>query len=75
MSGVSQLNIMSDMFPSPNYRLKIEDDETMGRDQLAAWACIRLDRLQQGYRLINLIDAEGVETDGLLLVKIEKSLR
>jgi phosphatidylinositol phospholipase C, delta len=55
-------------------RLKIEDCKyTM--DTLAAWACIRLDRLQQGYRLVCLLDAKGQTTDGLLLVKIEKKIR
>lgn len=39
-----------------------------------AWACIRLDRLQQGYRLIKLRDDDGYTTDGVLLVKIEKKL-
>jgi phosphatidylinositol phospholipase C delta len=44
-------------------------------DALAAWACIRLDRIQQGYRLVRLLDAKGQTTDGLLLVKIEKKVR
>lgn len=39
-----------------------------------AWACIRLDRLQEGYRLIKLKDDDGYTTDGVLLVKIEKKL-
>lgn len=55
-------------------RLKIHDDE-IGKDDLAAWACIRLDRLQQGFRFIHLLDARGEQTQGLLLVKITKSLR
>ncbi|OJJ48207.1 hypothetical protein ASPZODRAFT_30286, partial [Penicilliopsis zonata CBS 506.65] len=54
-------------------RFKIKDDE-IGRDALAAWACIRLDCLQQGYRLVHLWDAQGVQTDGVLLVRIEKTL-
>jgi len=54
-------------------RLKIES-EGYAKDKLAAWACIRLDRLQQGYRLIKLMDAKGIATDGLLLVKIEKTI-
>lgn len=44
------------------------------RDQGTAWACIRLDRLQEGYRLINLKDHNGDPTDGTLLVKIEKTI-
>ncbi|TGO20258.1 hypothetical protein BPAE_0318g00040 [Botrytis paeoniae] len=54
-------------------RFKIED-ANYSKDELAAWACIRLDRLQQGYRLIPLKDIKGNSTEGLLLVKIEKVL-
>ncbi|KAJ6787322.1 hypothetical protein PWT90_09296 [Aphanocladium album] len=41
-----------------------------------AWACIRLDRLQSGYRFIKLMDIKGnpIE-DGRLFVKITKELR
>lgn len=56
-------------------RLKIEDDPRFGIDRLAAWACIRLDRLQNGVRFLKLYDAHGNMTDGLLLVRIEKVLR
>ncbi|KAM3084592.1 hypothetical protein ACMFMG_001304 [Clarireedia jacksonii] len=55
-------------------RFKVEDSN-YSVDDLAAWACIRLDRLQQGYRLIPLKDVKGNATEGLLLVKIEKVLR
>lgn len=41
-------------------------------DKLAAWACIRLDRLQPGYRFIDLKNARGKPSAGKLLVKIEK---
>ena len=44
--------------------------DTLGSDDLAAWACYRLDRLRQGYRLINLYDANGMQKRGVLLVKI-----
>ncbi|KAK7706824.1 hypothetical protein SLS63_013890 [Diaporthe eres] len=44
------------------------------RDQGTAWACIRLDRLQEGYRLINLKDPGGGLTEGMLLVKVEKTI-
>ncbi|KAK0121405.1 hypothetical protein ONS96_011576 [Cadophora gregata f. sp. sojae] len=54
-------------------RFKIEDAR-YAKDNLAAWACIRLDRLQQGYRFIYLLDAKGQATPGLLLVKVEKRL-
>lgn len=56
------------------YRLKIED-EGLIKDELAAWACIRLDRLQQGYRFIDLKDASGKPSPGKLLVRIEKQVR
>lgn len=45
------------------------------KDKLAAWACIRLDRLQHGYRFIDLKDAHGRPSAGKLLVKIEKVVR
>lgn len=44
-------------------------------NQLLSWACIRLDRLRRGYRFVPLLDLKGDATDGLLLVKIEKTLR
>jgi hypothetical protein len=40
-------------------------------DILAAWACIRLDRLQRGYRFVHLFDAKGVQTSGVLLVRLD----
>lgn len=51
------------------------DDESYSRDDLAAWACIRLDRLQRGYRFVHLFDANGIQTSGVILVKISKSLK
>ena len=58
----------------PTCRIKIEDAEKYAKDRVAAWACIKLDRLQQGYRFVKLTDAKGIATPGLLLVKIEKTL-
>lgn len=55
-------------------RFKIED-EGLVKDKLAAWACIRLDRLQSGYRFIDLKDAHGRPSAGKLLVNIEKKFR
>ncbi|EZF71122.1 hypothetical protein H105_06744 [Trichophyton soudanense CBS 452.61] len=52
-------------------RFKIKDDE-IGIDDLLAWACIRLDRLRQGFRFIRLFDTNGKPTDGILLVRISK---
>ncbi|KAL9046943.1 MAG: hypothetical protein Q9214_000359 [Letrouitia sp. 1 TL-2023] len=54
-------------------RFKVQDEE-IGTDDLAAWACIRLDRLLPGYRFIHVFDANGQHSRGVLLVKIEKSM-
>ncbi|KGO69944.1 C2 membrane targeting protein [Penicillium italicum] len=54
-------------------RIKIKDDE-IGRDPLAAWACIRLDRLREGYRLIHLHERAGENAGGILLVNIVKQV-
>ncbi|KAL2156089.1 hypothetical protein VTH82DRAFT_834 [Thermothelomyces myriococcoides] len=50
-------------------RFLVRDDE-VGRDSLAAWACVRLDRLRDGFRFVHLLNAEGIETEGAILVKI-----
>jgi hypothetical protein len=58
------------------YRLKVEDASHTVSQPCLAWACIRLDRLQQGYRFIRLYSRKGCEVNGgKLLVKIEKVLR
>ncbi|KUI64329.1 1-phosphatidylinositol 4,5-bisphosphate phosphodiesterase 1 [Cytospora mali] len=54
-------------------RFRVEHRGRM-RDQHTAWACIRLDRLQSGYRFIKLKTAEGYLSNGQLLVKIEKNM-
>ncbi|KAL7931057.1 putative phospholipase C [Trichoderma chlorosporum] len=57
-------------------RLKIEDHSHTVSSPCLAWACIRLDRLQRGYRFIRLHDMKGTEIPGgKLLVKVEKVLR
>ena len=43
-------------------------------DDLAAWACFRLDRLQPGVRMLHLYDANGVVTKGVLFVRIRKTV-
>lgn len=53
-------------------RFTVRDDE-MIRDDLAAWACVRLDRLGEGYRFIHLIDLEGHLTQGAIFVKVQKT--
>ncbi|KAH0495613.1 hypothetical protein TgHK011_009149 [Trichoderma gracile] len=57
-------------------RLKIEDASHTVSSPCLAWACIRLDRLQRGYRFIRLHDMKGNEiVGGKLLVKVDKVLR
>ncbi|KIW51391.1 hypothetical protein PV05_10118 [Exophiala xenobiotica] len=55
-------------------RLKVKDDRSIGRDTLLAWACIRLDRLQSGYRFIHLLNSAGLPSAGALLVHVSKRL-
>ncbi|KAM3512926.1 hypothetical protein MY11210_003409 [Beauveria gryllotalpidicola] len=52
-------------------RFKVCDDE-IGKDDLAAWACVRLDRLASGYRFIHLWDSKSRHTKGVILVKVDK---
>ncbi|KAJ5910136.1 hypothetical protein N7504_004779 [Penicillium tannophilum] len=54
-------------------RFKIKDDEFV-RDSLAAWTCIRLDQLREGYRFIHLQDSTGGKAGGVLLVRITKNI-
>jgi len=49
------------------------DDERL-HDDLAAWACFRLDRLQPGIRMLHLYDSNGVVTKGVILVRIKKTV-
>ncbi|RMZ90792.1 hypothetical protein DV736_g1978, partial [Chaetothyriales sp. CBS 134916] len=55
-------------------RLKIKDDRALAQDDLIAWACIRLDRLQPGLRLIRLLDAKRLPSTAFLLVRISKKI-
>ncbi|KAA8645889.1 hypothetical protein EYZ11_002060 [Aspergillus tanneri] len=54
-------------------RFKVKDDQ-FGRDPMAAWVCIKVDRLQAGYRLIHLYDCTGSASNGVLLVHIMKDI-
>ncbi|KAK3693766.1 PLC-like phosphodiesterase [Podospora appendiculata] len=57
-------------------RFKVEDSSNNFRDGAVAWACIRLDRLQQGYRCINLFYPHTRRPcPGQLFVRIDKRLR
>ena len=50
------------------------DDRSMGKDNMLAWACIRLDRLQSGYRFIHLLNPSGGPSPGALLVHVSKRM-
>ncbi|KAL0931705.1 phospholipase c [Colletotrichum truncatum] len=54
-------------------RFTVRDDE-IGRDDLAAWAAVRLDRLRCGYRFVHLMDCEGKLTESVVLVRITKKV-
>ena len=54
-------------------RFKVMQDERFGRDEMVAWACIRLDRLGSGYRFVHLFDSKGMWTKGAILVRIDHS--
>lgn len=57
------------------YRFKVEDNSIYFRGAFAAWACVRLDRLRQGYRFVDLYDTKGKLSMGKLFVRIEKVVR
>jgi hypothetical protein len=48
----------------------IMSEAAVGPDVVAAWACIRLDRLKNGYRLVHLFDKQGMASRGVLLVRL-----
>ncbi|KAI0021397.1 PLC-like phosphodiesterase [Xylariomycetidae sp. FL0641] len=48
---------------------------TITPNEQVAWACIRLDRLATGYRFVQLLDGDGNDTQGVLLVRITKNYR
>jgi phosphatidylinositol phospholipase C delta len=54
-------------------RFTVRDAEFM-RDVFSAWACVRLDRLKQGYRFVHLFNMKGQQTEGVILVKVTKNL-
>ncbi|KAG8714891.1 hypothetical protein FRC08_011289 [Ceratobasidium sp. 394] len=61
--------------PAASFVRFLVKDEEFGTDDLAAWACVRLDRLQEGYRFIRLFDLHGRLSDnGCLFVKIKKEI-
>ncbi|KAH7353373.1 1-phosphatidylinositol-4,5-bisphosphate phosphodiesterase delta-1 [Plectosphaerella cucumerina] len=46
-------------------------NDVPGPDEMAAWACIRLDRLRTGYRFVRVMDKDGMPGKGVLLIKTE----
>ncbi|MBE3047071.1 hypothetical protein IMZ48_32015 [Candidatus Bathyarchaeota archaeon] len=54
-------------------RFTVRDDEFM-KDDLAGWACVRLDRVRCGYRFVHLLDCGGALTKGVVLVRVSKTL-
>ncbi|OHW96635.1 1-phosphatidylinositol-bisphosphate phosphodiesterase delta-1 [Colletotrichum incanum] len=46
-------------------------NDTVGPDEMAAWACVRLHRLRLGYRFVRLLDQDSVPSRGTLLIKTE----
>lgn len=56
-----------------SHRFKVKDHE-LCRDSLAAWACIKLNRLREGYRLLHLYDCAGIDCGGAILVRVTKKL-
>jgi len=60
------------LVPSLSFlRFKVMNDDRFARDGLAAWACIRLDRLGHGYRFVHLRDDKGMRSKGVILVRLE----
>ncbi|KAM0344829.1 hypothetical protein ACHAPU_007211 [Fusarium lateritium] len=46
-------------------------NDVPGPDVMAAWACVRLDRLRLGYRFLRLMSHDSMPSKGILLVKAE----
>jgi len=55
-------------------RFKISDRVEMRDDPLAGWACLRLDRVREGFRMIRFFDAQSRRSDGVLFVRIAKTV-
>lgn len=53
-------------------RFKLEDDNTLKKDEMLAWRAVRLDRLHTGYRFIRLYKADGEKDGGLLLIHVTR---
>lgn len=43
-------------------------------DELAGWACIRLDLLGNGCRFVHMLNGKGMPAEGMILVNVESIL-
>ncbi|CAE6470630.1 unnamed protein product [Rhizoctonia solani] len=65
----------SNVVPAASFVSFLLKDDEFATDDMAGWACVRLDRLQPGYRFIRLYDLHGRMTEnGCLFVKIHKEV-
>ncbi|KAH8729607.1 hypothetical protein BGZ61DRAFT_184800 [Ilyonectria robusta] len=71
-----ETSVLRPLICGPLKLFKVEDDSTnFVSSPLLAWACIRLDRLRNGYRFVRLMDSRGCPVEGgKLLVKVEKTI-
>ncbi|KAI9831912.1 MAG: hypothetical protein M1819_004634 [Sarea resinae] len=64
-----------DVVPELSFlRFKVFANEEFRKDSLVGWACIRLDRLHEGYRFVRLLDVRGLESGAVLLVRVVKNV-
>lgn len=54
-------------------RFKVMDDERL-KDDLAGWACYRLDHVQRGYRMLHLYNSRGEMTNGVVFIRVKMNL-
>ncbi|KAK5626817.1 hypothetical protein RRF57_002532 [Xylaria bambusicola] len=57
------------------FRVEHEGSRFVPGGNRVAWACIRLDRLATGFRVIPLMDTDGRDSKGVLLVRVAKNYR
>jgi len=55
-------------------RFKVSDSVEVLDDPLARWACLRVDRMREGLRMIRLFDALGRRSDGILFARVMKTV-
>lgn len=72
--GYVVTNSCGTILSSPKLTWFFSSIEVRDGDNLAAWACFRLDRLQTELRTICLYDANRARSKGLLLVRIGRTV-